>query len=872
MNSIGNRFFISTLVPTFAVLVTNVVHAAPIAVTDIKLNSTANDSLQLVITTSATAAIETLPTSVENNTLLIDIPNAQLQLPERESIRWSDPSVEITAISVVQQSPDSIRVRIEGATTLPEVNLVSVEEGIALNLPQQGSLAETTPDRLPTEAAEGDDEPIELVVTATRTEQPARNIPRSTTVISREEIEQQSQLSNNLPDILGRTVPGLGPPSQSASNRAQSLRGRQPSVLIDGVPISSNLSVFQDLRSIAPSSVERVEVVRGPTSIFGAEASGGVINIITRQPEDQPFIARTTVSLGPGLSLGNFSQSFGAGVEQFFSGRVGDFDYLVNTSYEETGNAFDAEGDIIPIGNAQGLSNLESFNLLAKAGVDITSEQRLQLTVNYFDDKQDPPTLPDLSVNELDERVKARPLDLDGELELEELPGRENLTINLAYSHDDLFGSQLDAQIFFRESTTLSIPRDNRDTIFQSVSRTITESEKVGARLDIETPITSNFNVLWGADYSNESIEQPLPIFDPDVFDNSNGTAFEQIDEAFFSPPYDLESLGLFAQLNWEPSNKLALTGGLRFERFELSVDDYDALGSIDFRIGGVFDVPDAVTGGEVSFDDVVFNIGAVYDLTEEVSLFANFSQGFSAPDFRRFLRDLPARVEPLPPPTPSVSDVIEVTEPVVIDNYEIGVRGNWNNVQASLAGFFTYSEFSTIPPSLTSGADLGRVERAPVRTYGIEAALDYQVSEQWQLGSTFTWVEGESSPEDVDGFIPLTTRIIQPLKFSFYVQNQTTPQWANRLQLLVVGSRDRAFEETDANGNPIDPFPINSYATFDWVSSLDLGSGRLTFAVQNLLNNQYFPVDSQISGTGANSEFAAALGRTVSLQYQLSW
>jgi len=863
-----NQAWIVGILP---VLIAQPAFAQGIQVTEIKLRDSGN-RLELLLNTTGDQQPQSFQTRY-GTTLIIDLINTQLA---GDSIVQDNPIPSIATVEVSQQYANTVRVKIVGTEELPTAKVISENGQLVVQVGSEMTANQappTEPDSPEMPMGESEEmKPIELVVTATRTEEDTLDLPRSVTIIDRAAIEQQSSISNNVADIISRSVPGLGPPNLSNRANAQSLRGRNFSVLIDGVPQRSNRSPNVQLEYIEPNAIERIEVVSGPTAIYGAEATGGVINIITRQPEDQPFIARTTVSIGPGLSLGNFSQSFGAGVEQFFSGRVGDFDYLVNASYEETGNAFDAEGDIIPIGNAQGLSNLESFNLLAKAGVDITSEQRLQLTVNYFDDKQDPPTLPDLSVNELDERVKAQPLDLDGELELEELPGREDLTINLVYSHDDLFGSQLDAQIFFTESTTLSIPRDNRDTIFQSVSRTITESEKVGARLDIETPITSNFNVLWGADYSNESIEQPLPIFDPDVFDNSNGTAFEQIDEAFFSPPYDLESLGLFAQLNWEPSNKFALTGGLRFERFELSVDDYDALGSIDFRIGGVLDVPDAVTGGEVNFDDVVFNIGAVYDLTEEVSLFANFSQGFSAPDFRRFLRDLPARVEPLPPPTPRVSDVIEVTEPVVIDNYEIGVRGNWNDVQASLAGFFTYSEFSTIPPTLTSGADLGRVERAPVRTYGIEAALDYQASEQWQLGSTFTWVEGESSPEDVDGFIPLTTRIIQPIKFSFYVQNQTTPQWSNRLQLLVVGSRDRAFEETDANGNPIDPFPINSYATLDWVSSLDLGSGRLTFAVQNLLDNQYFPVDSQISGTGANSEYAAALGRTVSLQYQLSW
>jgi len=861
----SKHLFWYALVP-ITPIITNAVHAAPYAVTEVQLKSTADDSLQLLIITPTSQEIETFPTSPGDQRLVIDIPNAQLKLPDRESIRWSDPSVEISEISVVQQSPDSIRVTIQGATAQPNINVTSVSNGIAINLPQQGSLAQTTPESpttAPSPQADTDEEPIELVVTATRTEEQARDVPRSTTVITREEIEQQSQLSDNLPDILGKTVPGLGPPTQSASNRTQKLRGRDPSVLIDGVPIDSNLSIFQDLRSISPNAVERIEVVRGPTAIYGAEAGGGVINIITREPEDT-FTAKTKFSIGPALSLSEFSQSFGAGGEQFVSGKVGDFDYILAASYEESGNRFDAESDIIPVGRSQGLDNLETFNILAKAGLEINNDQRLELTVNYFDDKQDPPTLSDPSVDQLDERVKAQPLDQDGELEVEELPGREDLTINLSYSHDDLLGSQVDAQAFFKDSRTLTIPQDNRNTIFRTVSRTITESEKVGARVDIETPLASNLDLLWGADYSDESIEQPLTIFDPTVFDNSGGTEFQQTDEAFFSPPYDLRTIGLFSQLSWEANDKLSLRGGLRFESFEMSVDDFNVLGE-EIAFGRVPPEAEQVRGGDVSFDDVVFNIGAVYDVNDEVSLFANFSQGFSAPDFRRFLRFLPVFVDRLPA---QVSEDIQVNEPVIVDNYELGLRGNWDNFQFSLAGFFTWSELGQNERQSEDGSFLTS-SREPTRTYGIEATADYQVNDQWQLGGNFTWVEGDSSPEDVDDFVALSTTEIQPIKISLYVENQTTPDWSNRLQLLIVGSRDRAFEDT-IGGNPIDPFPIDSYTTLDWISRLDLGNGKLTLAVQNVFDNQFFPVDSQTQRR--NREFAAALGRTVSLQYQFSW
>ncbi|MFP4337488.1 MAG: TonB-dependent receptor domain-containing protein [Halothece sp.] len=864
MNLIGNPLLKYALISITPVLVASAVQAQtePLNITDIQLNSTADESLQLLLFSPDSDQIEASSTEIGENTLVVEVPNAQLQLPQRESIRWSDPSVEITEISVVQQSPDTVQITVRGATAVPNINVGSVPEGFAINFPEQGSLAETTPDNEPTSAATPEDEVIELVVTATRTEEEATDIPRSTTVINREEIEQQSQLSNNLPDILGNTVPGLGPPSQSASNRAQRLRGREPSVLIDGVPVDSNLSIFQDLRSISPDAVEQVEVVRGASSTFGAEAGGGIINIITRQPEDEPFIARTKFKLGPRLSLSNFEESFGAGVEQFFSGRLGDFDYLFATSFEGTGNTFDAEGDLIPVGRSQGLDNLETFNILGKAGVDITPDQRLQLTVNYFDDKQDPPTLSDPSVDDIEERVKARPLDVSNEFDIENLPGREDLTLSLNYSHENLLNSEFNAQVFYKESTTLTIPEDNRNTIFQSVSRTITDSEKFGIRLDANTPLNNNLDLLWGADYSDESIEQPLEIFNARVFEESGGTRFEKIEEAFFSPPFDLESIGLFSQLTWEANDQLSLTGGLRFERFEMSVDDFNVLGGIDFRGGAV---PDGVTGGEVNFDDIVFNMGAVYDLSEEVNVFANFSQGFSAPDFRRFLRFLPEFVSP----PAQVNEDIDINEPIIVDNYEIGIRGNWDQVQASLVGFFTWSELGQNERASEDGSFLAS-SREPTRTYGIEATADYQMNDNWEFGGNFTWVEGDSSPEDVDGFIPLNTVNVQPIKIGLYVQNQTTPTWSNRLQALIVGDRDRAFEE-EVNDNTVDPFPIEGYTTVDWISNLQLTEdSNLTLTVQNLFDNQFFPVDSQTQRV--NRQFAAGLGRTVSLQYQISW
>jgi len=103
-------------------------------------------------------------------------------------------------------------------------------------------------------AADTDEDAIQVVVTATRTEEEIQDVPRSVTVITREQIEEQSQLNTNISDILGQTVPGFGSPTFRNSDRLRP-RGRDIQVLIDGVPVTSNNRVGSAaFRSISPSA------------------------------------------------------------------------------------------------------------------------------------------------------------------------------------------------------------------------------------------------------------------------------------------------------------------------------------------------------------------------------------------------------------------------------------------------------------------------------------------------------------------------------------------------------------------------------------------------------------------------------------------
>ena len=825
-----------------------------IKVTGVKLNQT-DKGVEIILETTNPRNLQVVNRS-SGNDFIAEIPNAQLSLSEKDKFTQLKPIQGINQIEVINKDANTIQVKVSGETALPQAELFDNSTSLIFGLQPTTSTAQTpekpaaTPpqqeSQIPekpttSQSEENNNQPIELVVTATRTEQDIQKVPRSITVINRSEVEKQTRLSRNLIEILGKSVPGLAPPTQSGSTFGLSLRGRNTQVLIDGVPQSTSRNAFRDLKTIDPSAIERVEVVRGPSAIYGDGATGGVINIITKRAGTERLTSKT--EFGVSAALGELEEdSFSTNLQHTISVNEDNVDFTGNISLTSNGSFFDAEGDKIPSDpNAQGgFADSRSFNLFGKLGVNLDDYQRLQLTFNRFDEKQDTDIASDPSVNNLPGRQKARAIE---GLSLDELPGNENTLLNLQYSHDNLLNSKVQAQAYYRNYTTRFFPFDGRAfaSLGNEIIQSEVDSEKYGGRLQIETPLSNNDKVklLWGADYFKEETSQIVSTFDGDVLDASGGLVFSKNGERTWVPPLDLSSLGLFAQLNLNVGEKLVLNGGVRYENSDVSVDDFSTLANPNVNI----------EGGDLDFDATLFNLGAVYSLTNNVSVFANFSQGFSLSDIGLALRNAPPgfSVESLSP------------EPQKVDNYEIGFRGRWNKVQASLSAFYNESELGT---TFTAP---GTVIRAPERIYGVEAALDVKPTPSFSLGGTLTLTGGEIDINDDGNYSALDGFRIPPLKLTAYVENETLPGWSNRLQALFSGNRDLFADNTSFGRRPVD-----SYFVLDYISSIKMGAGTLQIGVENLLDNQYFPVVSQLQAS--NSSYSAGRGRTLSLRYSVDW
>ena len=183
------------------------------------------------------------------------------------------------------------------------------------------------------------------VISATRAESTIASIPGSVQVIDAAQVREQTGAGRRIADILGELVPGMAPSSGGMSNYGQTLRGRNTLVLIDGVSQNATRDNFRQLNSIAPESIERIEVISGASSIYGAGASGGIINIITKRNQGQDLAFSSKL----GLTAGKDFERKGFAYEGFQSatGRQGPFDWYLSgpipsatTSSTPTASAF----------------------------------------------------------------------------------------------------------------------------------------------------------------------------------------------------------------------------------------------------------------------------------------------------------------------------------------------------------------------------------------------------------------------------------------------------------------------------------------------------------------------------------------------------
>lgn len=655
----------------------------------------------------------------------------------------------------------------------------------------------------------------EVVVSASRTPETIDQVPSSITVLSRKTIEEDMLVSSNIVDILSNRVPGLAPSTGTSSNWGQTLRGRAMLVMIDGVPQSTPLrNGAVDMRALDPDAIERIEVIKGATAIYGNGAAGGIINYITRTPRQQKALSsRTTV--GTGGSLVDANNSIGARVSQMFYGKTGKFDYVVSGAYEQTGEWKDAEGDVLP--PDYGLGETDSYNGFVKLGYDFTPVNRLQLTYNYYSSEQKTNYLPEYG--NYQNRQKSRAV-------LGETPGvpqgvRANQNLNLRFSGEQAFlNSRYEADAYYQSVDNVFF----WSPFFENGGQSMISSEKKGARVLFSTPYRISpgidGDVTYGLDVLNDVTSQPL------------------VDGRMWVPEMNMLNVAPFVQLKATLAESLIFKGGFRAEKVNISVDDYSTLRTVNTRTGETDNPGFAVKGGELGYNAYLFNAGLRYNKSEYFTPYASFSQGFSVADIGVMLRS--ARVD----------DISKIsTEAIVINNYEAGFVSRFGKLRFEGVGFVSTSELGA-SGLYKDGAFV--VMRTPERIHGFEATADAAVRENLSLGATFSYVEGkmdvnENGSFDDAGDVYLGGERISPPKYTAYLRYAVLDSKLRfNLQYTGIGARER-FDMNEKGTYNFYQGPVEPYQLVNLSASYRLSNSTVfNVGVENLLNEDYFPARSQ--------------------------
>ncbi len=677
-----------------------------------------------------------------------------------------------------------------------------------------------------------------IVVTGSRVAENIDEVPASVTVIGQKQIEQHLKVSPELQSLLAMHVPGMAPNTGTSSNAGQTLRGRNPLVMIDGVPQSTPLrNGALGIKTLDPSAIARIEVIKGATSIYGNGAAGGIINYITKNAVAKNSI-EGSVKVSSRFSAVDIDESVGGRIEAAVNGKLDKFSYLLTASYEENGVQRDAEGDIL--GLQYGLSDMEAQNYFAKLGYQFDENKELKVSYNYFRSQQKTDlgdVIGDMNLGEKTYAVHV-PKELQKQGKPQGQDGNTNLMIK--YNDYDVFtNTQLTLDYYQQniENTFFYSPRLANPDAGYDGGQSVIKSEKQGARATFNTQVdfdSVEASFIYGLDWLNDVTSQPL------------------VDGRIWVPEMDMTNLAAFLQTKWVIADDLIIKLGARNEDIELAVDDYQTLRLCrsETQCQEAIDVK----GDTLSYQATTYNAAIKYNANPLFSPFVSYSQGADISDIGRLLR------------AATVEDIALIrTEASIIDNYEVGFSSQLSNdLNIEIAGYKSTSELGT-SNAYDEATGVYLPVRAPQKIWGYEALVNYQINPQWFATATYSYVEGTNTEADVY----LDSRQIAPPKATLFLAWQPSTDLSMNISYLYVGDRKR-FNADENGGFGGAEGPVESYQVVNFSGQYQIQSNLTAFVgIENLLNEDYFPSKSQSYRYGSYN--IKGLGTTVNVgvEYQ---
>ncbi|SEB36425.1 outer membrane receptor for ferrienterochelin and colicins [Tenacibaculum sp. MAR_2009_124] len=217
----------------------------------------------------------------------------------------------------------------------------------------------------------------EVVVTATRTKRQLSSVPMPVTLISKKQIQRSGSV--RLRDILleqtGITI--VQDVGNSEGVQLQGVAADYTLIMIDGVPIVGRVAGNIDLNRITVNNIKQIEVVKGPSSaLYGSEAMGGVINIITEKPLRESLDGQFHVlTRGGGRNELDVNSNF-----TYRRNKVG---LVVGVNLNSSGGF-----DLTPLSSSRTVNPHQNYTFNSRYLYDISESLEFDLSGRYYNQEQ----------------------------------------------------------------------------------------------------------------------------------------------------------------------------------------------------------------------------------------------------------------------------------------------------------------------------------------------------------------------------------------------------------------------------------------------------------------------------------------------------
>lgn len=566
-----------------------------------------------------------------------------------------------------------------------------------------------------------------IVVTATKREQTLQEIPVAVSVtgaqtIERAQIQDISDLQTVVPSLRVTQLQSSAQTNfviRGFGNGANAV-GVEPSVgvFIDGVYRSRSASAISDL-----PNVQRVEVLRGPQStLFGKNASAGVISVVTRPPD---YFLNGSIE----ATYGNFDQIL---VKGFVSAPLIEDTLAVSVS----GSYNQRDGYIDNLARSEELNDRNRWGVRGQVLFEPSSNATFRLIADYDTLDEICCGAPNIvngpatgAINFAGGQVNpANPFDY------------EVFSDELLFNDISNYGVSLQSDIEFEPFTLTAITSWRRNDLRSNVDVDFTsapifngnvidqEIETFTSEVRLTSPGGNTIDWMVGAFYYDESVRQDQtlswgpgarPFFNallsginPNllagleaVFMQNPGTFFENGRGVVERAEQDNESISLFGQVDLNLTDRLTITGGINYTKDEKAASfaqlqntnifdtlPLGALSALQF-FPQFLDFPNSVEDGESDDDQITWTARIAYDVGDNVNVYASAATGFKATswnltrDSRPFLADQAALTNAgLLQPNQTFSG--RFAEPEDTEVFEIGLKGEFPGITFNLALF----------------------------------------------------------------------------------------------------------------------------------------------------------------------------------------